>query len=116
MEAELTTDGKTGHRLRRNVTIAGRRTSISLEGHVWEGLLDICRREAVGIDGLCTEIDRRRARSSLSSSLRVFLLLYFRGIAEVIGDQPASGRHDGGGFLDAALAAFRAGEHAAEAA
>lgn len=98
------------------MTIGSRRTSVSLEGHVWEGLLDICRREAIGIDALCTEVDRRRGRSSMSSSLRVFLLLYFRGVAGILERRPATGRRDGGGFLLAALDRFRVGEHAGEAA
>lgn len=115
-EAALTSNGNTGHRLRRNVTIGGRRTSVSLEHHVWEGLLDVCRRESIGIDALCTEVDRRRVRSSMSSSLRVFLLLYFRGIAEVLERQPSTVRHDADRFLRAALDAFRAGEQRGVAA
>ena len=116
MEAALTSDGKTRHRLRRNVTIGERRTSVSLEGHVWVGLSDICQREAIGIDALCTEVDRRRLRSSMSSSLRVFLLLYFRGLAEAIAECAASDRRDGPGHLNAALDAFSAGEQLVEAA
>jgi len=116
LEAALTSDGKTRHRLRRNVTIGERRTSVSLEGHVWVGLSDICQREAIGIDVLCTEVDRRRLRSSMSSSLRVFLLLYFRGLADVIAERPAADRRDGSGHLAAALEAFSAGERLGEAA
>lgn len=97
------------HRLRRNVTIDGRRTSISLEGHFWDGLLEICRREAIGIDALCTAIDRHRVRSSMSSSLRVYLLLYYRGLAERLAARPADGDR-GGGFLQAALDRFHAAE------
>ena len=116
MEAALTSDGKTRHRLRRNVTIGERRTSVSLEGHVWVGLSDICQREAIGIDALCTEVDRRRLRSSMSSSLRVFLLLYFRSLAEAIAERPVSDRRDGAGHLAAALDAFSTSEQLGEVA
>lgn len=109
-EADLSSQANRNQRKRRNVTIGGRRTSVSLEGHVWEGLLDVCRREAIGIDTLCTEVDRRRVRSSMSSSLRVFLLLYFRSMADGVDRRPADG--DGAGTLDAALSMLRASEQA----
>lgn len=95
------------------MTLDRHRTSVSLEGHVWEGLTEICRREAVGIDTLCTEVDRRRRRSSMSSALRVFLLLYFRGLAEALETRttPASG--NGCNHLEAALDRLLAEEQAA---
>jgi predicted DNA-binding ribbon-helix-helix protein len=94
------------------VTVGHRRTSVSLEDHVWDGLTDVCRREAIGIDTLCTAVDRRRSRSSMSSALRVFLLLYFRTLAEARQDRPDAARHDGGGHLEAALDRFRTEEAA----
>ncbi|MEQ8816126.1 MAG: ribbon-helix-helix domain-containing protein [Thalassobaculum sp.] len=111
-EAALTSHSNTCHRLRRNVTITGRRTSVSLEGHVWDGLLEVCRREAIGIDALCTEVDRHRDRSSMSSSLRVFLLLYFRTMAEVLEHRP----DDRDGLLGTTLDVFRTGERTGQAA
>jgi len=98
------------------VTIGSRRTSISLEGHVWEALIDVCHREAIGIDTLCTEVDRHRARSSMSSSLRIFLLLYFRSMAETLERRHADGGRGDGGFLGTALDVLRASEHADKAA
>lgn len=92
------------------MTVGSRRTSVSLEDHVWDGLTDICRREGVGIDTLCTEVDRRRSRSSMSSALRVFLLLYFRALAEALGNRPGDYRRDGGGNLEAALDRLRRDE------
>lgn len=116
-EAELTTEDTIAYRLRRNVKIDRRRTSVSLESHLWQGLLDVCERETIGIDALCTEVDRRRRRSSMSSSLRVFLLLYFRGLAEVLERRdPTARQDDGSGFLTAALDSFRAAEAAGESA
>lgn len=112
-EASLKPSDKSGNRLRRNVTLGTRRTSVSLEDHVWEGLREICRREAVGIDMLCTEVAHRRLRSSMSSALRVFLLLYFRSLAETLEVQPPAGGPDGSGHLAAALLRFEAEERAA---
>lgn len=92
------------------MTVGHRRTSVSLEDHVWDGLTDICRREAIGIDTLCTAVDGRRSRSSMSSALRVLLLLYFRARAEALQDHPEAPRRDDGGHLQAALDRLRADE------
>jgi predicted DNA-binding ribbon-helix-helix protein len=69
-------------RQRKNIMIGPRRTSVSLEDRVWDGLVDICRREELSIDDLCTRVNDRRLASSLSSSLRVFQLTYFRIVVE----------------------------------
>ena len=65
-------------RQRKTIMIGSRRTSISLEDRVWDGLVDICRREELSIDDLCTRVNDQKLTSSLSSSLRVFQLTYFR--------------------------------------
>lgn len=77
---------KSRNRLRKNVTLGQRRTSVSLEEQVWNGLVEICRREDIGIDELCTEVEKLRVGSSMSSALRVFLLTYFQSIAEALED------------------------------
>jgi predicted DNA-binding ribbon-helix-helix protein len=65
----------------RNVTVAGRRTSIRLEPVMWDALQHVCRREGTGLNALVTEIDRQRVESSLTASIRVYLLRYFRAAA-----------------------------------
>lgn len=107
-EDALRSSDKPGHRLRRNVTIGTRRTSVSLEDHVWDGLTDVCRREGLGIDALCTAVDRHRSRSTMSSALRVFLLLYYRRLA--VGLEERAPGHDGGDQLQAALDRLREAE------
>jgi predicted DNA-binding ribbon-helix-helix protein len=61
----------------RNVTVAGRRTSMRLEPAMWEALQQICRREGKTLNQLVTEIDRQRVESSLTAAIRVYLLQYF---------------------------------------
>lgn len=78
-------------RIRKNIVIEDRRTSVSLEEQVWDGLIDICRREEISIDELCTLVARRRIGSSMSSSLRVFLLAYFRIVAQTVERQLTAG-------------------------
>jgi predicted DNA-binding ribbon-helix-helix protein len=60
---------------KRSVTVAGHRTSISLEPEFWDALGAIARAEARSLNDLVTEIDRRRASGrTLSSALRVHVL------------------------------------------
>src|SRR5260370_34681818 len=61
----------------RNVTVAGRRTSMRLEPAMWDALQQICRREDKSLNELVTEIDRQRIESSLTAAIRVYLLRYF---------------------------------------
>jgi predicted DNA-binding ribbon-helix-helix protein len=65
----------------RNVTVAGRRTSMRLEPPMWEALQQICLREGKLLNELVTEIDRQRSESSLTAAIRVYLLRYFLAAA-----------------------------------
>ncbi len=67
--------------INRNVTVAGRRTSIRLEPDMWEALHQVCRREDKALNEVVTEIDRQRVASSLTAAIRVYLLAYFRAAA-----------------------------------
>ncbi len=62
----------------KNVTINGRRTSLRLEEELWEALNDVCRCESLTIHELCSLIDSRRHGSSRTSSVRTFIIAYFR--------------------------------------
>lgn len=84
--AGQTMDGREGRRSdgrsRRNVTVSGRRTSVSLEMPVWEALAELCRREKATVGALFTRLDALRGDASLASAARVFALEYFRSRAE----------------------------------
>nr|WP_169400833.1 MULTISPECIES: ribbon-helix-helix domain-containing protein [Thalassobaculum] len=108
------------NRQRRNVTLGSRRTSVSLEEQVWDGLTEICRREEVGLDELCTAVEIRRVDSSMSSALRVFLLTYFRHAAELLEmpqrSQPSLGQAPQAAFpglLEATMDRFHAEQKSA---
>ena len=64
--------------INKNVMVAGHRTSMRLEPEMWEALSDICQRENCTISDICTMVDERRGTSSFTSSVRVFILTYFR--------------------------------------
>lgn len=62
----------------RNVTLAGRRTSMRIRDGEWQALLDIAVREGRTVSDVITEIDHRRGDASLAAAVRVFAIAYFR--------------------------------------
>jgi predicted DNA-binding ribbon-helix-helix protein len=63
----------------KNITIRGHRTSIRLEPEMWDALRDIATREGTTIHNICSLISLRKVdESSLTASIRVFLMLYYR--------------------------------------
>ena len=65
----------------RNVTIAGRRTSVRLEPAMWRALDEIARTERCSIHDVCARVATSRDASSLTAGLRVFLMEYYRRLA-----------------------------------
>lgn len=69
--------------VKRSLTIAGHRTSISLEPEFWEALQEVAAIEGETVAGLVRRIDRSRGDrtepSGLSGAIRVHLLAHFRG-------------------------------------
>ena len=64
---------------KRSITIAGHRTSISLEAPFWTALSEIAEVKGQSISGLVGEIDRERTGgTNLSAALRVFVLEWYR--------------------------------------
>lgn len=62
---------------KRNIQIADKRTSVTLEPQVWVILHDVAEEKKCSIHELCSFInERKHPNSSLSSSIRVFLLSY----------------------------------------
>ena len=65
--------------LKRSVSIAGHRTSVSLEAEFWEALGDIATEKNCPLARLIEEIDKRDGRGqNLSSALRLFVLAHYR--------------------------------------
>jgi predicted DNA-binding ribbon-helix-helix protein len=58
---------------KRSVTVAGHRTSVSLEPPFWSALREIAAARGVSLNALIAEIDDGRS-GNLSSALRVFVL------------------------------------------
>ena len=62
---------------KRSVTIAGHRTSLSLEPEFWETLREIAVARGLSLNRLIAEIDDRRD-ANLSSAARVYVLEWLR--------------------------------------
>jgi predicted DNA-binding ribbon-helix-helix protein len=58
---------------KRSLTIAGHRTSLSLEPEFWQALQDAAQSERKTVAGLVGEVDRTRGPRNLSSAVRVWL-------------------------------------------
>lgn len=65
----------------RNITVGSRRTSMKLEPQLWTALAQIAERESISINNICTKIDRHRGETGLTSSVRMFIIGYFRHLA-----------------------------------
>ena len=92
----------------RNVTVAGRRTSVRLEPDMWQALQDICGREKVSLHDVCTMVaGSKDANTSLTAAIRVFIMAYFRDAATEDGHRTA-GHGQGLGQPPAANPAARA--------
>jgi predicted DNA-binding ribbon-helix-helix protein len=60
--------------LKRSLTIAGHRTSISLEPEFWAALKREAEKDGQSLATLVGEIDRGRGQNNLSSAIRVWIL------------------------------------------
>ena len=66
----------------KNIIINKRRTSVRLEPEMWKALYEIAQIEQCTIHDLCSLVDHCKTKNesqSLTSAIRVFIMLYFRG-------------------------------------
>jgi len=66
------------HYVSRNVVVSGRRTSMRLEANLWDALGEIAHRERCSVNELCSRVDARRGRMSLTAAVRASLVQYYR--------------------------------------
>ncbi len=63
---------------KRSVTLAGHKTSLSLEDAFWRALKDLARSEGLSVNALVARIDRAQTdherSGNLSSAARVYVL------------------------------------------
>jgi predicted DNA-binding ribbon-helix-helix protein len=64
---------------KRSLTVAGHRTSVSLEDPFWDALAEMAAALNLSIAGVVASIDERRpAGSNLSATIRVAVLDWYR--------------------------------------
>ena len=69
---------------KRSVTLAGHRTSVTLERAFWDGLKEISAARGTSLNELIAEIDDARLKSGglegagLSSAIRVYVLRWYQ--------------------------------------
>ena len=68
--------------LKRSLSIAGHRTSLSLEPEFWDALQKAAAARGVPLSTLVSEIDQTRGARNLSSAVRVWLLRELEGQLE----------------------------------
>lgn len=76
----------------KNVTVAGRRTSVRMEPIMWQCLDEICQREGRTVHEIVTLIDRLRGDGGLTAALRIFLVGYLQQAASRPAGIPAGPR------------------------
>lgn len=59
---------------KRSLTIAGHRTSVSLEPEFWDALTAAAKSQSKSVAALVGEIDTGRGARNLSSAIRVYIL------------------------------------------
>lgn len=66
--------------VKRSFSIAGHRTSISLEAAFWDAFRELCRQDNVSMASMLAAIDRERGSAAgLSGAVRVWVLRRYRG-------------------------------------
>ncbi len=77
-----------GSRLINRNVVAGRgRTSMRLEPELWDALMEICQREHQDVSHLVRQIEAEGASGGRTSSVRVFVMQYFRSAASESGHE-----------------------------
>ena len=72
--------------MKRSITIAGHRTSVSIEDDFWRALGEIATRRGMSGAALIAEIDQARDDVNLSSAIRSYVLRWYRERMPTTGD------------------------------
>jgi len=63
---------------KRSISLAGHKTSVSLEDAFWQALRDISEAKNLSVSVMINRIDRSREHHNLSSAIRLHVLDYYR--------------------------------------
>lgn len=65
---------------KHSITLMGHKTSISIESEFWEELKLISKTQNKSINEIISSIDIKEHNGNLSSSIRVFIIQYLKGL------------------------------------
>ncbi|SIS69992.1 ribbon-helix-helix domain-containing protein [Phaeovulum vinaykumarii] len=66
---------------KHSLTLAGHRTSVTLEPEFWDAFREIAQENGKGINALAAEIDAARgARCGLATAIRLHVLAHYRAL------------------------------------
>jgi predicted DNA-binding ribbon-helix-helix protein len=66
---------------KQNITIAGRRTSLVMDVYFWDCLQTLLWQEKISLNDFCMKVDHCRRHSSLTSAIKLAILIYYRSLA-----------------------------------
>ncbi|MGL4285088.1 MAG: ribbon-helix-helix domain-containing protein [Phreatobacter sp.] len=66
------------HVVKRSIVVEGHKTSVSLEDEFWTAVKEIASERQETLSDLVGHIDGDRTHGNLSSSIRLFVLEYYR--------------------------------------
>ena len=79
--------------VKRSIVVASHKTSVTLEDAFWNGMKEIARGRSITLSELVSAIDSERRQGNLSSSIRLFVLDFYRN---KLADVQAGGDDPGG--------------------
>ena len=85
--------------IKRSVSLAGHKTSISLEDAFWNYLKEVAERRGVSVSVIVAEIQAQDRQTNLSSAIRLFVLEHARERCETA--ERNAGEHVNGVELSA---------------
>jgi len=62
---------------KRSISIAGHKTSVSLENQFWDALKEIAKERGTSMQGLVATIKAEQPGSNVSSAIRVFVIEHY---------------------------------------
>ncbi|MBD5405452.1 ribbon-helix-helix domain-containing protein [bacterium] len=65
---------------KHSITLMGHKTSISIEREFWEELQHIAKSQNKSINEIIASVDISKNNTNLSSSIRIFILQYLKGL------------------------------------
>ncbi|HEV3192551.1 MAG TPA: ribbon-helix-helix domain-containing protein [Polyangiaceae bacterium] len=71
--------------VKRSIVVAGHKTSVTLEDAYWKSVKEIASGRNMTVSSLVTAVDSERPQSNLSSAIRLFVLDFYRDLADVEG-------------------------------